>query len=102
MSEGETVVGVGGKGGDNMEVIGGDGGGEEGEEEGRGCGRKRGGRTDEFDVDRDGDLEGKEGGGGWRWPEIGGEGFFEWGREKDEGVVSGLWIETKLLREEGV
>lgn len=58
MSDGEAVVGVGVKGGDDMVVIGGDGGGEEGGEEGRGGGGERGGRADEFDVDRDGDLEG--------------------------------------------
>lgn len=58
MSEGETVVGVGEKGGDDMVVIGGDGGGEEGGEEGRGGGGERGGRADEFDVDGDGDLKG--------------------------------------------
>lgn len=77
MGEGETVVGVGGKGSDDMVVIGGDGGGEEGGEEGRGCGWERGGGTDEFDVDGDGDLKGKEGGSGWGRSEIGGEGFFQ-------------------------
>jgi hypothetical protein len=79
--------------GDDVEVVEGlRGGGEERVEEGRGVGRES---ADEAEVDGDREGEGEERGGEGRdvgeW-EVRGKGFFERGREREEGVVGGLRV----------
>lgn len=91
MGEGEAVgERVGLEGADDVEV-GGAGGGEEGGEEGGGVG----GEVAE-EVEGEGDWEREREG------EVGGvgEGFFDGGREREEGVVRGVRVHSGLVAQE--
>lgn len=95
------VRGLSGERRDYLVVIGGDGGRDEGGESG-GRGRGEGG-PHQLDGDWDGDLEGEEGGDGGRLLSGGlGESFFQIGRERKEGVIGGLRVNSGLLSKKGV
>lgn len=97
VSDGEGM-GLGGEGGDNVEVVerlG--GGGEEGGEVGRGVGGKG---SDEAEVEGDGEGEREEGGddgGEVGVGEVGVERFPEGGWEGEVGVVGGLRVVPGLM-----